>query len=266
MLTDRIPPTSSEFFEVWHKEVPPRSSAEVDHMPDTAREIYRLYEEFYNPRQLDRIGGSEWGSNIYKKVKYCLVQNTILFNFVDTLNRDLLIAKEVERVAGRLHISMDSVRKGLSANNRLILKNYRGYIFDWPEPKDYFVLADFRPRTKFDTLRTLVLIPKYDTLLNQFLADNHYPLGAGNLMAPAASKGESTQRQAFLSNLIRIWYGHWGGYWQLHTYPYVNSVIFDRSFEHALINFRVVYEGGFACFKKVDGAWKLIDAERTWIE
>jgi hypothetical protein len=43
-------------------------------------------------------------------------------------------------------------------------------------------------------------------------------------------------------------------------------ITFDRTFEHALINYVLIYEGGYAYFTKTAGQWKLADARRTWIE
>ena len=85
-------------------------------------------------------------------------------------------------------------------------------------------------------------------------------------MSPAKSKCESDKRKQFLENYIKIWYGHWGGYWQLNSYPYAQKITFDRKFENAVVDYRMVYEGGFAYFKKVNGIWVLIQARRTWIE
>ena len=68
-------------------------------------------------------------------------------------------------------------------------------------------------------------------------------------MNPARSKGESEKRKMFLENYIKIFHGHWGGYWQLHSYPEAESITFDKNMEYARVDFRLVYEGGFAILK-----------------
>lgn len=215
-----------KFYDDWAKATPPRPAEEIDRLPEADREIYHLYQEFYDPRDIKRIGGSEWGDSIYSKVAFCLLQDEVRYAFADTIGEDGSMTKK----------------------------------------SIYKFVKDFRPATKFAYPHALVLIPEYDTLLNQFLGNTHYPFGAGNIMSPAAANGESEKRQAFLQHFIRIWYGHWGGYWQLHTYPIVNSVIFNRSFDRALVEYQIVYEGGEALFKKINGRWTLVSGHRTWIE
>ena len=35
---------------------------------------------------------------------------------------------------------------------------------------------------------------------------------------------------------------------------------------NAIVKFTMVYEGGEAILKKINGKWKLLSAKRTWIE
>ena len=130
----------------------------------------------------------------------------------------------------------------------------------------YTKFTNFRPGLSFNSPKAVILTSFYDALLNSFLGNKHLPLGTGSIMAPARSKGESEKRQQFLQHCIRIFYGHWGGYWQLYSYPVVSTITFDKTFDNALIEYRMVYEGGEAYLKKVNGVWTLIGAQRTWIE
>lgn len=250
------------FFDQWMQETPALSSADIEKSDDTVRNVYLLFQQFYNPIEIQRIGGSEWGNDIYKKAKYFLLQDKIRFAFVDTLDKEILLQKEYARLAKESNITIDSAIRYSKKDG-----NFAMNIFvEWPAPKQYETIEHFRPRVSFQSPKTIVLIAEYDSLLNRFLGGSHYPLGHGNIMSPAVSSGESANRQKFLEHCIKIWYGHWGGYWQLHTYPTVNSIVFDKSLSHALINYRMVYEGGYAYFKKIDDTWTLIEAKRTWIE
>jgi hypothetical protein len=98
------------------------------------------------------------------------------------------------------------------------------------------------------------------------LGNAHLPLGAGGIMNPARSNGQSLKREKFLAHFIKIWYGHWGGYWQLYSYPEVYSIIFDKQMNRAEVNFRFIYEGGKAVLENKNGQWKLLSSMRTWIE
>jgi hypothetical protein len=250
------------FFDQWMQETPALSPDVIGKSDDTVRNVYLLFERFYNPIDIQRIGGSEWGNDIYKKATYFLLQDKVRFAFVDTLDKDILLQKEYARLAKVSNISVDSVIRHAKADRNSTIERF----IEWPAPKQYETIENFRPRVSFQKPKTIVLIDEYDSILNRFLGSSHYPLGHGNIMSPAASSGESANRQKFLGQCIKIWYGHWGGYWQLHTYPTVNSIVFDKSLTHALIYYRMVYEGGYAYFKKMGGIWTLVEAKRTWIE
>ena len=251
-----------QFFDKWVQETPPLSVAAFQKLGGAVQNVYMLFQQFYNPKEIQRVGGSEWGNDIYKKAKYFLLQDMIRFAIVDTLDKDILLQKEYARLAKESNITIDSVIRQYKADPKLAINLF----VEWPTAKKLETIEHFRPRVSFQSPKTIVLIAEYDSLLNRFLGSSHFPLGSGNIMSPAVSKGESANRQKFLENCIKVWYGHWGGYWQLHTYPLVNSIIFDKSLNHALVNFRMVYEGGYAYFKKVNGTWTLVEAKRTWIE
>lgn len=266
LLLDAYRSKSSEklerFFNKWVMESPPVSPDEMNRLNDTVREVYLVFQEFYNPLKIERIGGSEWGNNIYSNVKYFVMQDNIRVGFVDTLDKEALLMQRFIKISEKLHVSVDSVRKGYTTDRTM--RKY--FSFDWPEAPKYGTLFGFRPRPIFQSPKTVMLSAKYDSILNGFLGNSHYPLGTGNVMSPAISTGESSNRQKFLEHCIKIWYGHWGGYWQLYSYPYVSSITFDKTLNYALVNFRLVYEGGYAYLKKLNNTWTLIEAGRTWIE
>lgn len=250
------------FFDQWAKETPPLSSAELATADVATKNVYSIFQQFYDPLNLQRIGGSEWGNDIYKKAKYLILQDRIQYGFVDTLDRESLLRQEYTEIAAYSHITMDSVVKAAKQD-----ENQRwGIILTWPKSKKYDSIIDFRPPVLFTAPKTVVLTQKYRILLGQFLGDEHFAFAHDDIMAPARSKGESEKRQQFLESCIKIWYGHWGGYWLLHSYPVVGSITFDRNYQHALVNYSLIYEGGYAYYVKNDGNWKLVDARRTWIQ
>jgi hypothetical protein len=250
------------FFKNWLLETSAISDADFKNLNDTIQNVYLVFQNFYNPIDINKTGGSEWGNDIYKNVKYLLVQDKIEYGFVDTLDRELLIQTRINRYT-----------KGDTAKLKSLLKRYKGDMIrfkddylDWPEAKEYSILNDFHPKFEFSEPAIVFLTDTYEKLINDFLGDNNYKLGEGNIMSPARSKGESENRQKFLENYIKIWYGHWGGYWQLNSYPFAEKITFDTKFENAVVNYRMVYEGGYAYFKKINGKWTLLQAKRTWIE
>jgi hypothetical protein len=67
--------TLSKFFNQWADETPSLSAAEREMLNDTLQNVYALFEQFYNPLDLKKVGGSEWGNDIYKKAHFLLVQD-----------------------------------------------------------------------------------------------------------------------------------------------------------------------------------------------
>lgn len=248
------------FFDNWESEMPAISDSAFECLNDTIKNIYEVYRCFYAPTDPGRMGGFEWRTRIYPKVKYLLVQEEIEYGFTDVLEKDALIKRALEHMA-----------KGDTAKLRAVTDRYKGrqerLEQDWlsfPHPRTG-TLKDFRPQLAFDTIKTVILTPEYNRLLNTFLGDKDYKQGTKGIIVPAGSERESAKRQVFLENYIKIWYGQWGSYWHLYSYPRVTNIVFDRKFEYAVIDYRMVYEGGYAYFKQIDGVWKMLDVRRTWI-
>ena len=74
------------FFENWALETPSVSNEELERLNDTSKNVYMNFQCFYNPRDIDRIGGSEFGNDIYKNVKYFLIQNKVNYGMMDPEN------------------------------------------------------------------------------------------------------------------------------------------------------------------------------------
>lgn len=214
------------FFDAWARETPDITPADFQKLSDTIKDVYTVFATFYNPLDIKRSGGSEFGNDTYKKVKYLVVQDAISYRFADSLTDN----------DGDLN------------------------------PPDCDTLRDFRPCLSFKVPPAVFLTAHYNTILNRFLGNTFHKLGEKDIMDPARAKGESAAREAFLDRLVRIFYGHWGGYWQLYSYPIINCITFNRTRTHAIVNFRMIYEGGLAKLEKVNGAWQLTEAKRTWIE
>ena len=251
-----------EFFGHWSNNIQPITAFEFRRLNDTVQNFYSAFKCFYNPFDIGRSGGSEWGNEIYKGVKYLIVQDKVYYGFVDTLDKNLLIQAKLSHYAKTDTVHYAKLISRYMEDSASFINRF----FNWPSPKSHDTLDNFRPRLEFNDVKGVILTDEYERLLNRFLGNNHYKFARKSIMSPARSKGESEKRQHFLENCIKIWYGHWGGYWQLYSYPKVSMITFDPMFENAVIDFRMVYEGGYAYLKKINGIWNLIEAKRTWIE
>lgn len=254
------------FFERWNNDIPSVSDSELSIVSDTIREAYRVFTTFYRPTDIHSLGGSEWGNNIYKEADFLIVQNSIDIYFA---NKVFFTARDsdeylVEYINKYFADSLKQKYLG-RYNNRLSQMLYENF---GPEIKEVLTdsIRNFRPRISCGSKKPLYFSSGYRKVLNDFLKNEHFDLGSGNIMTPARSMGESEQRQKFLEREIKIFYGHWGGYWQLLSYPVAYSIIFDSQMHYAKINFRMVYEGGEAILENQNGQWVLLSSRRTWIE
>ena len=68
------------FFQTWHKSVEPLGVVFID--DPVLKEVHRVYQAFYNPFDLERIGMSERGKDIYKGVEYVILQGEISYGVV----------------------------------------------------------------------------------------------------------------------------------------------------------------------------------------
>lgn len=262
-----------QFFLNWNKEVQTISENELSALNDTIRNTYNVFTAFYKPQSIDSLGGSEWGNLIYENVEFLVVQNFIKIYFDEKL---FWSEQETDKYI------VDFIKSNVidTALQNLLLKRTEGKLSEsvidryGPKRKMYFErnvppvdsIVNFRPIINCKGKRPVYLTTKYNDILINFLGDKHAPLGKGGIMTPALATKSSANRKTFLENQIKIWYGHWAGYWQLHSYPTAYAITFDRDMKYAIVDFRMIYEGGEALLQNVNGKWILISSRRTWIE
>ena len=264
-----------EFFDNWSAEI----SSNEDNAPNQwVAEAHKVFKAFYQPLQLDKIGCGEFESRFsYKDLPYFIVQNTLYrISVTDTLpfKPDELEAFYTNRI--NQTYSDDSIRKKwIEYLQREISYGRMFLVLDdkdiWPTWQKMAISAvdssiEFRPQVSFPDKKIVYLTYEYEQLLNKFLGNTHVELGENGIMQPAYSKDESRQREQFLMKAAKIFYGHWGGYWQYETYPEATSIIFDTRMQRAVVNFRFIYEGGVVYMEKKDGEWTVVSGELTWIE
>ena len=271
----KSPELLDDFFKYWQAETPTVSAGELDTASELQRECYDVFTAFYRPLAIDSLGGTDWDNGLYWHVRYLLVQNSIYVFTVDKIHytdaeEDAYITARVKKAypndsamrAYLLHRSPDGqlpypTWARFAPNTRV------RYPFVKNMPADS--IMDFRPPVKAADKVPVYLTPAYEDLLVTFLGNQDMPLGSGRGPYPTRSRKESGNRKKFLETYIRLFYGHWGGYWQLVSYPLVHYVTFDRNREYARVDFRMVYEGGEAVLHKENGQWTLLSVQRTWM-
>ena len=222
-------PLLEKFLLDWNKKSIPNPN--IYDFPEVKKNTYAIYQDFYNPFLLDKYGKQEMGSDLYSKIKYVIIQNSIRVIVLKT----------------------DSIDQ-----------DYRN-----PEDsiiKEKLTISEFKPNLSFENAKVLFLTSDYAHYLNKFLKKKHYKLGYGGIMNPARAKGSAIYKQEFLNSKLLIIHGHWGGNWHLETHPYINNIIFNKDLTLAKINFRIGYQGGESIYLKKDGNWITKSSEITWIE
>lgn len=263
----------TQFFDNWTIEIKSNESA---YQNDTILEAFKVFKGFYRPTQLSLLGGSEWGDSLYVNSKCFLVQTRLnKIYFVDRLfysdneADSLTVLKIIEEYGNdstklKLWIHYDKNGRLDDFTIKTFGPSSKYFTENAPVVKDS--IMEFYPSIDYTDKKAVYLTKDYQNIIDRFLGSSHTKLGQGGIMNPARSKGASRKRKAFIDNLITTFYGHWGGYWQLNTYPYVYSITFDKEMKYAKVDYRMVYEGGEALLEKQNDKWVIIHAERTWIE
>ena len=265
-----------DFFNHWAEDVSSneRDTTTNEWLNEWVAEAHKVFAAFYQPLQLEKIGCRPLQ---YQKYPYFIVQNSLYkISVADTLpfKPDELEAYYTDRI--RETYSNDSTRqKALKYLQREINLGRMSLVFNddrfyepWGKIKTTEIVRNiiFRPQVSFPNKRIVYLTDEYMKMLDDFLGDQHVDLGTENIMQVAYAKDESRQRMEFLMKAAKIFYGHWGGYWQYETYPKASSIIFDREMQRAIVFFRCVYEGGEVYLEKKDGEWTIYSGRLTWME
>ena len=265
-----------DFFNHWAEDV---SSNESDTTPnkwlnERVAEAHKVFAAFYQPLQLEKIGCRPLQ---YQKYPYFIVQNSLYkISVADTLpfKPDELEAYYTDRIRetypddSTRKKTLDYLQREINLGRMSLVFNDDRFYEPWGKIKTTEIVRNiiFRPQVSFPNKRIVYLTDEYMKMLDDFLGDQHVDLGTENIMQVAYAKDESRQRMEFLMKAAKIFYGHWGGYWQYETYPKASSIIFDREMQRAIVFFRCVYEGGEVYLEKKDGEWTIYSGRLTWME
>jgi hypothetical protein len=218
-----------EIFDRWADQSKPVSENELKLKRNHEKYAYEIFEDFYTPKSISRVGHSEFGDSVYNDIEYAFVQNEVIIEIY----------------------------------NKLILDNYSS--LDYSKPLSEYKLVDFRPRVKVPNSKIIYLDEFTKSSINDFLKSNFTPMGENNLMDPAAAEGESQERLEFINQYARIYPGHWGNFWKIETCPTV-SIRFNKTFTKAAVDFRLFYQGGSALYLRKNNKWKFKKSSLIWIE
>ena len=263
-----------QFFDNWSNDV---SSNENETKSKWVAEAHKVFAAFYQPLQLEKIGCRSEDKDLYEDMPYFIVQSTLdEICVTDTIpiSPDELEAYYTNRI-NQIY-SEDSIRKKqLDMLRRFKERGELSPKFDFkyygfsggkiPTTKVDSTVS-FRPPVNTPDKKIVYLTTEYKQLLDNFLGNSHVGFAKESIMQVASSKGESQKRMDFFNTAARIFYGHWGGYWQYETYPKATSIVIDSQMQRAVVFFRFVYEGGEVILEKQNGEWTIVSGKLTWME
>jgi hypothetical protein len=266
-----------QFLRTWQQVSVPVTAAQLAALTPYQQQAYAVFTAFYKPHQVDSLGGSEWGNNLYSQARFLLVQNTLKIKQTDKLyysdtEIDSIIARPYRTKTGSNQQVPPWIQRVKGKLPDITRRNYgvlgESFFQDGEQQAPLLVdsLLDFRPVIKVPGKHSIYLTPELAATLTAFLGPQYTQLGNRGTMQPVRASKEGQKRQAFLERQLKIWYGHWGGYWQLSSYPLVTAVTFDQDLTYARVSFRMVYEGGEAILKRTNKQWAIVLVQRTWIE
>ena len=263
-----------QFFDNWSNAV---SSNENEAKNKWVAEAHKVFAAFYQPLQLEKIGCRSEDKDLYEDMPYFIVQSTldeIRVTDAIPISPDELEAYYTNRI-NQIY-SEDSIRKKqldmlrrFKERGELTLEfdfDYYGFSLGKTPSTKVDSTISFRPPVNFFNKKIVYLTTEYKQLLDNFLGNRHVGFAKKSIMQVAYSKGESRKWMDFFNTAARIFYGHWGGYWQYETYPKATIIVFDSQMQRAVVFFRFVYEGGEVILEKQNGEWTFVSGKLTWME
>jgi len=128
----------NEFFGDWKSNLPSYSNNKISTFSDTVEQVYKIFNEFYSPEELNRIkgGGHE---NFESNFRYIVAQNSLHYTIVDTNPKFYYYAgvSAIENIIGDFRPSGNALTKPvvfLSEEMESLIFDF--FFHDLNEPKD----------------------------------------------------------------------------------------------------------------------------------
>jgi len=241
-----------KFFENWRTEKTPITDDEYNNLSDIEKDVYDLFYEFYNPKNLSNLKLEESEYDYYKEVKYFVIYPEIEYRVLQVENCDSILRADTTWS----YWFRDSTYRFY------LFEKSNGYIdFNYELFADYSKkdsIVNFRPRIKDTSTSVVYFNSGYDSLLSKFIGEDIVPLGTYNIMQPAFADSLSQLKIDFLSPYIFTMASHWGNYWVIQTSPEVSRVYFSKNRDMARITYSFPYHANHCVYKKNNGKWEFV--------
>lgn len=245
---------SNDFFTTWQKQSYPIDKNEIN---DTLLQAYNLFDSFFNPNKLSDLGANPDFDSIYRDSEYFIIDNQInLFikdciyhpdNFIDSLKR-----AEAKRLLKADSIDNEKVQKLIDTFFPI------DYGYDRYGSMNSVLLdsiIDFRPFTSLSDKKLLYLNNDYKKAIQLFLGADKYELDNNHFQQTLTDR-QILKRLDFLKPYVTIRKG-WHFDFHILSYPEPFSIVFDKDFKYARIDYWIGEKTGFAIFERIDNKWIL---------
>jgi len=117
-------------------------------------------------------------------------------------------------------------------------------------------IVDFRPYSSLTDKKLLYLNGDYKKAIQLFLGADKYQLDKNHFQQTLSDR-QIKKRLDFLKPNCSIRKG-WHFDFHILSYPEPFSIVFDKDFKYARIDYWISEKTGFAIFERVDNNWRLI--------
>jgi hypothetical protein len=246
---------ADRFFTDWREQSEP---VHISDLNDTLAQVYSLFDSFFNPLKLSDLGADIKFDSVYLDSKYFIVDNQINVYVNDKVFHPVRELDSLKRVEAKRLLKSDST------DREKVQK-----LVDTFFPIDYGYnrygsinsvlidsIIDFRPYTSLSDNELLYLDNDYKKAIQLFLGADKYLLD-NNHFQQTLSNRQIKKRLNFLKPNVTIRKG-WHFDFHYLGYPEPFTIVFDKDFKYARIDYWISEKTGFAIFERVDNDWRLI--------
>ncbi len=242
-----------QFFDDWHKEIPPVSDSEFVKLDTLQQEAYGVYKTLFQP---DNLCLKAYYTNNKHSGKFIILENSIKIRQTDFI---CLTHQDSDSI---VHKYITSIKND-SERNTLLNEEKMGsflQVVRYTQPFAFFsdkgMIKDsainFRPRIDYQHKIPVYLTSDYDTLFSGFLEPIFYKKVIGS-KTYVMSRNIPWKKKHFIAKITEIAYDG-------SLYPKVSDITFDDSKTRAM----AVFGSYIIFFRKENGIWKKVIEERLY--
>ena len=236
----------------------PITDEEYQKLSEVEKDVYDLFFEFYNPKEIPKIRFIEKRddiNNFDKYVKFYVLDTKIKYGILVSNNYDSLLKTDNEIINNKdtsFHYN-PFVDKTEKEDPNIYVSYLEDCLFD------NFVLSDsiinFRPKIKDATTKILYYQMNYDLIISNFIEYDEKELAS---YEPVTIIRTSKIKTRFLKKYIHTIENQCYERSFIITVPIISKIVFTNNLDYAKISYETPNYFNFAYYKKVEGKWKFV--------